>query len=40
MFLKDVEPGEIKNIINNIDIQKASDIFDITRAKGRIRQNY
>ena len=40
MFLKEVEPGEIKNIINNIDIQKASDIFDITPAKGSIRQNY
>ena len=28
MFLKEVEPGEIKKIINNLDIK--NDIFDIT----------
>ena len=30
MFLKEGEPGEIKKIINNSDIKKPSDIFDIT----------
>ena len=30
MFLKEVEPDETKKIINNLDIKKASDIFDIT----------
>ena len=30
MFLKEVEPDETKTIINNLDIKKASDIFDIT----------
>ena len=30
MFLKEVEPAEIKKIIINLDIKGASDIFDIT----------
>ena len=30
MLLKEVEPGEIKKIINNLDTKKASDIFHIT----------
>ena len=30
MFLKEVEPDEIKEIINNLDNKKASNIFDIT----------
>ena len=30
MFLKEIGPSEIKKIINNLDIQKANDIFDIT----------
>ena len=28
--LKKVEPGKIKKILNNLDIKKPSDIFDIT----------
>ena len=30
MFLKEIEPAEIKKIINNLDIERASDIFDIS----------
>ena len=30
MFLKEVESDETKKIINNLDIKKACDIFDIT----------
>ena len=30
MFLKEVEPGEIKKLTNNLDIKKANDIFDIS----------
>ena len=32
MFLKEIGPSEIKKIINNLDIQKANDIFDINPA--------
>ena len=27
MLLKEVEPGEIKKIINNLDTKKVTDIF-------------
>ena len=30
LHLKKVEPGKIKKILNNLDIKKPSDIFDIT----------
>ena len=30
MLLKEVGLGEIKKIMSNVDVKKASDIFDIT----------